>query len=72
MHGSARPRPQSGGRRQTSRPGTAASFLASNRVVFNVVGNTYRRDTRVAYRTGVVVVKRIGTHAQYDRCTFND
>jgi mRNA-degrading endonuclease HigB of HigAB toxin-antitoxin module len=26
----------------------------------------------VAYRTGVVVVKRIGTHAEYDRWTFND
>lgn len=50
----------------------AASFLAGNRVVFNVKGNRYRLDTRVAYRTGVVVVKRIGTHAEYDRWTFND
>ena len=40
--------------------------------VFNVKGNKYRLDTRVAYRTGVVVVKRIGTHAEYDRWTFND
>ena len=48
-------------------------FLAGNRVVFNVKGNRYRMDTRVAYRTGVVVVKRIGTHAEYDRwTTFND
>jgi len=38
----------------------AASFLANNRVVFNM-----------AYRTSVVVVKRIGTHAEYDRWTFN-
>lgn len=50
----------------------AASFLANNRVVFNVKGNTYRLDTRMAYRMSVVVVKRIGTHAEYDRWTFKD
>ena len=50
----------------------AASFLANNRVVFNIKGDKYRLDTRVAYRTSVVVVKRIGTHAEYDRWTFND
>ena len=40
--------------------------------VFNVKGNKYRSDTRVAYRTAVVVLKRIGTHAEYDGWTFND
>jgi len=49
-----------------------ASFLANNRVVFNIKGNNYRLDTRMAYRTSVVVVKRIGTHAEYDRWAFND
>jgi len=50
----------------------AASFLANNRVVFNIKGNRYRLDTRIAFRTSVVVVKRIGTHAEYDRWAFND
>ncbi|MGH7335788.1 MAG: type II toxin-antitoxin system HigB family toxin [Candidatus Rokuibacteriota bacterium] len=50
----------------------AASFLANSRVVFNIKGNKYRLDTRVAYQTSVVVVKRIGTHAEYSRWTFND
>ena len=48
----------------------AASCLANSRVVFNIKGNKYRLDTRIAYRTSVVIVKRIGTHAEYDRWVF--
>jgi mRNA interferase HigB len=47
-----------------------ASFLANNRVIFNLKGNSYRLDTQIAYRTQIVVVKRIGTHAEYDRWSF--
>jgi mRNA interferase HigB len=50
----------------------SASFLAGNRVVFNLKGNKYRVDTQIAYQTGVVIVKRIGTHAEYGRWTFED
>ncbi len=49
-----------------------ASFLANNRVVFNIKGNDYRLDTKIAYQTGVVMVKRMGTHAEYDRWTLDD
>ncbi len=49
-----------------------ASILVNNRVVFNLKGNKYRLDTKIAYQTGVVVVKRIGTHAEYTRWTFDD
>jgi mRNA interferase HigB len=45
----------------------SASFLAHNVVIFNVCGNDYRLVTRVAYRTGVVVVLWIGTHAEYSK-----
>lgn len=48
----------------------SASFLADNRVVFNLKGNKYRLDTQIAYRTQVVLVRRIGTHADYDRWAF--
>jgi len=48
------------------------SFLAGNRVVFNLKGNKYRLDTKIAYQTDVIFVKRIGTHAEYDRWTFDD
>ena len=47
-----------------------ASFLADNRVVFNLKGNKYRLDVKVAYENQIVLIKRIGTHAQYDRWTF--
>jgi len=43
-----------------------ASFLGGGLVIFNVKGNAYRLETIVAYRTGVVSVEWIGTHAQYD------
>jgi mRNA interferase HigB len=35
-------------------------------VVFNIKGNDYRLIVAVAYRVGLVYVKFIGTHAQYD------
>jgi mRNA interferase HigB len=44
----------------------SASFVEGNTVIFNVKGNGYRLEVLVAYRTGTVVVKWIGTHAEYD------
>lgn len=43
-----------------------ASILKSRRVVFNIKGNDYRLVASVAYRTGFVFVKFVGTHAEYD------
>lgn len=45
---------------------SSASFVAKNRVVFNIGGNKYRLIVAIAYRIGVVYIKFIGTHAQYD------
>lgn len=45
----------------------SASFLANNVVIFNVRGNAYRLETQIAFNTGIVAVKWIGTHAQYSR-----
>ncbi len=47
-----------------------ASFLADNRVVFNIKGNSYRLDTIIHYETKTVLIKRIGTHAEYNRWNF--
>lgn len=44
----------------------SASFVAPNRVVFNIKGNDYRLVVAVAYRFGAVYVKFVGTHKQYD------
>ena len=47
-----------------------ASFLADNRIVFNLKGNSYRLDVKVSYVNQVVLIKRIGTHAEYDNWKF--
>ena len=44
-----------------------ASILADNRVVFNLKGNDYRLEVSIAFRTGVVKIHRVGTHAEYDK-----
>lgn len=45
----------------------SASFIARNRVVFNIKGNEYRLVVAVAYRLQAVYIKFVGTHAQYDQ-----
>jgi mRNA interferase HigB len=44
-----------------------ASICGNNRVVFNVGGNKYRLVVEMQYRAGIVWVKFIGTHEQYNR-----
>lgn len=47
-----------------------ADFLAGNRVIFNIKGNSYRLVVQVQYRNGIVKVEWIGTHAEYDKKQF--
>ncbi len=47
--------------------GTAVDILGDNRVVFDIGGNKYRLIVHVSYRRKLVLVKFIGTHADYDR-----
>ncbi|MBI3362224.1 MAG: type II toxin-antitoxin system HigB family toxin [Chloroflexi bacterium] len=44
-----------------------ASFVASNRVVFNVKGNRYRLVVTVQYKYGIVYIRFVGTHQEYDK-----
>ncbi len=45
-----------------------ASFVGDNRVIFNIVGgNRYRLIVHVNYGFGIVYIKFIGTHTEYDR-----
>jgi mRNA interferase HigB len=44
-----------------------ASFLPGNRVVFNIKGNDYRLVVAVHYNRGMMFVRFIGTHDEYDR-----
>ena len=45
----------------------AADFVGDNRVIFNIGGNKYRLVVHVAYPFRRVLVKFVGTHAEYDR-----
>ena len=45
----------------------SASFLADNVVILNVKGNRYRLEVQIAYKTGIVVVRWSGTHAEYTK-----
>ena len=47
--------------------GTTVDFVADNRIVFDIGGNKYRLIVRVSYAYGQVLIKFIGTHAEYDR-----
>jgi mRNA interferase HigB len=47
--------------------GASVDFVADNRIIFDLGGNKYRLVVHVAYRYGRVLVKFIGTHAEYDR-----
>jgi len=45
----------------------SASFLAANRVVFNIKGNHYRLIVKINYDYQMVWIRFIGTHAEYDK-----
>ncbi len=44
-----------------------ASILVNNRVVFNIKGNQYRIVVIVIYQHGVVYIRFVGTHEEYNR-----
>ncbi|WDE98530.1 type II toxin-antitoxin system HigB family toxin [Lentisphaera profundi] len=46
---------------------SSASFIAGNRVVFNIGGNNYRLIVKIAYKPGIVFIRFIGSHAEYDK-----
>jgi mRNA interferase HigB len=44
-----------------------ASIVTAERIVFNVKGNAYRLVVAVDFEKGIVWIKWIGTHTDYDR-----
>lgn len=44
-----------------------ASFVGNNRVVFNIKGNAYRLVVAIQYQHGIVFIRFVGTHQEYDR-----
>ncbi len=49
----------------------SASFLANNRVVFNIKGNSYRLIVKINYKYKMVWIRFVGTHAAYNRIDAN-
>lgn len=49
----------------------AADILPGNRVVFNIKGNHYRLIAKLHYNTGILFIRFVGTHSQYDRVDAN-
>lgn len=43
-----------------------ASIIKGSRVVFNIRNNDYRLVVKIHYHTGIVYIRFIGTHKQYD------
>jgi len=44
-----------------------ASFLADNRVVFNIKGHHYRLVIRINYDYQMIWIRFVGTHGEYDK-----
>lgn len=42
----------------------SADFLSGDRVIIDIGGNNYRLRVLVRYRNGVLLIQKIGTHAE--------
>lgn len=43
-----------------------ASLIGDQHVVFNICGNRYRIWAQISYKNGMILVRNIGTHKEYD------
>ncbi len=47
--------------------GASVDVIGDNRLIFDIGGNKYRLIVHVAYAYKRVLIKFVGTHAEYDR-----
>ena len=47
--------------------GTGVDFVGDNRAIFDIGGNKYRLIVHISYRYQRLLVKFVGTHAEYDK-----
>jgi mRNA interferase HigB len=45
----------------------SADFLPGNCVVFDIGGNNYRLVVLVRYHNGILLIQKVGTHAEYSK-----
>jgi mRNA interferase HigB len=42
-------------------------LLSGNRAIFNIHGNNYRLVVKINYKYGMIWIRFIGTHSEYDQ-----
>jgi len=47
--------------------GTTVDFVSDSRAIFDLGGNKFRLVVHISYPFGRVLVKFVGTHAEYDQ-----
>ena len=52
---------------EVKRSYATASIVTADRIVFNVKGNAYRLVVAVDFEKGIIWIKWVGTHKDYDR-----
>lgn len=45
----------------------SASIIDGSTIVFNIKGNDYRLLTKISFETKIVLIIKIGTHADYEQ-----
>lgn len=48
-----------------------ASIIKDNQVVFDISRNKYRLLVQVSYKNGIVFIKKMGTHKEYEHWDTN-
>jgi len=46
--------------------------VGKDRVLFNILGNRYRLVVRVNYAAGIIWIRFVGTHKEYDRINVEE
>lgn len=48
-----------------------ASLIKNQQVVFDICRNKYRLLTQINYKNAIVLIKKVGTHKEYDNWDTN-
>lgn len=47
--------------------GANVDFIGDNRAIFDIAGDSYRLIVRISYERKRLMIKFVGTHAEYDK-----